>query len=275
MTCGSRYGPSVGKMPSRTTPASGRWLRRAASFICSISDTTRRARATISTPIGVSITLRGARSISETPSSSSSLRTWVDSVGWLTKLAAAARPKWRWSATAIRYLRSRRFTRSGRMRFERRRRGRRGPDQVVERGQRRLRALAHRDHDLLVRHGGAVAGREHARHAGLATVVDQDLAAWRQVDRALEPFGVGQQADLHEYALQFDPMHVAASAVLVDQTGHPAAVAQHFGGLRAGDDAHVVQAAQLALQHFVGAQLRIELDQGDVADDAGQVDRRL
>src|SRR5690606_1713987 len=212
-TCGSRYGPSVGKMPRRTTPASGRWLRRAASFICSTSDTTRRARSTISTPIGVSITLRGARSISDTPSSSSSLRSWVDSAGWLTKLAAAARPKWRWSATALRYLRSRRFTRSGRMRFGQRRRGRRGADQVVERCERGLRTLAHRDHDLLVRHGGAVACGEHARDAGLAAVVDEDLAARRQADGAFEPFGVGQQADLHEHALQLDPVRVAAGAV--------------------------------------------------------------
>src|SRR3546814_2849792 len=44
-----------------------------------------------------------------TPSSSSSLRIWVESVGWLTKHAAAARPKCRCSARATKYLRSRRF----------------------------------------------------------------------------------------------------------------------------------------------------------------------
>src|SRR5690606_647005 len=42
-------------------------------------------------------------------SSSSSFLIWVDSVGWLTKQAAAARPKCLCSASAIRYLRSRRF----------------------------------------------------------------------------------------------------------------------------------------------------------------------
>ena len=48
--------------------------------------------STISTPMGVSITLRGARSISDTPSSSSSLRNWVESVGCVTLQAAAACP---------------------------------------------------------------------------------------------------------------------------------------------------------------------------------------
>ena len=51
----------------------------------------------------------GLRSTSSTPSSSSSFLIWVDSVGWLTKQASAARPKWRWSARATRYRRSRRF----------------------------------------------------------------------------------------------------------------------------------------------------------------------
>src|SRR5690606_17338054 len=215
-TCGSRYGARVGKMPGRTVPASGSWLRRAASFICSTSATMRRARSAASRPAGVSITLRGARSTSGTPSSSSSLRIWVDRVGWLTKQAAAARPKCLWSARATRYLRSRRFI--ALVRAETAGRtwvrpvasgadflhggggGGRGADQVVERGQRRLGAFAHRDHDLLVRHGGAVAGGEHARDAGLAAVVDHDLAARAQLHRALEPLGVGQQADLHEDA---------------------------------------------------------------------------
>jgi hypothetical protein len=40
-------------------------------------------------------------------------------------------------------------------------------------------------------------------------------------------------------------------------------------------DRHVRQAAQLALQHRVGAQLRVELDQRHVRHDAGQVDRRF
>src|SRR5690606_6066348 len=103
---------------------------------------------------------------------------WVERVGWLTKQAAAARPKCRWSASATRYLRSRRFigmSPAGRWQrqahgppaasgadFFRRSGGRgRGADQVVERRQRGAGAFAHRDHDLLVRYGGAVAGGKH------------------------------------------------------------------------------------------------------------------
>ena len=41
-------------------------------------------------------------------------------------------------------------------------------------------------------------------HRGLAAVVDHDLAARRQLDRALEPLGVGQQADLDEDAVEVD-----------------------------------------------------------------------
>src|SRR5690349_2025367 len=133
----------------------------------------------MSWPAGVSITLRGARSTSTTPSSSSSLRIWVESVGWLTKLAAAARPKWRWSASATRYWRSRRFMAPAGPRLRGLGdlpRGGRGADQVVERAQRRGAARAHRDHDLLVGHRGRVAGGEHARDAGRAAVVDHDLA---------------------------------------------------------------------------------------------------
>src|SRR5690606_19573964 len=147
----------------------------------------------------------------------------------------AARPKCLWSARATRYLRSRRFIAVSGLRVARaagaapaasgayflhggRGRGR-GADQVVEGGQRGLGAFAHRDHDLLVRDGGAVAGGEHARDAGLAALVDHDLAARAQLHRALEPLGVGQQADLHEDALQFDAVAIATDAVLVDQAG--------------------------------------------------------
>src|SRR5678816_3744920 len=45
-------------MPSRTVPASGSWLRRAISPICSTSAITLRARSAMSRPIGVSITRR-------------------------------------------------------------------------------------------------------------------------------------------------------------------------------------------------------------------------
>ena len=199
--------------------------------------------------------LAGLRSTSSTPSSFSSFLIWVDSVGWLTKHASAARPKWRWSATATRYRRSRRFIghprdpvrsagrggldgdHSARRAFTRilplaAARGR-GADQVVEGAQRRGRAGAHGDDDLLVRHGGAVAGGEHAGHRGLAAVVDHDLAAGRQLDGALEPLGVGQQADLHEDAVEVDRVLVAGGAVLVDEAGDLLAVADDLGGQRA------------------------------------------
>src|SRR6185437_2835630 len=107
--CGSRYGPSVGKMPSRTVPDSGSSVRRATARICSTPPSTSRARSAMSRPTSVSSTLRGVRSTSGTPSSSSSFLIWVDRVGWLTKQASAARPKCRCSARATRYWRSRRF----------------------------------------------------------------------------------------------------------------------------------------------------------------------
>jgi hypothetical protein len=68
---------------------------------------------------------------------------------------------------------------------------------------------------------------------------------------------------------------LAGGAVGVAQAGHLLAVADHLGGEGADDDVDVGQAAQLALQHLVGAQRVVELDQGDVADDAGEVDRGL
>src|SRR5690606_5462104 len=240
-------------------------------------------RWAMSSPTGVSITRRGARSTSATPSSSSSLRIWVDRVGWLTKHAAAARPKCRWSARATRYLRSRRFMAwSAGPRPARTGRGegsggllllgRGGADQVVERAQRGGRSGAHRDHDLLVRHRGRVAGGEHARDRGRTALVDHDLAARAQLHRALQPLGVGQQADLDEDAGEFDRLRLAGAAVPVDQSGDPLAVAEHLGGLRVEQDVDVAEAAELALQHLVGTHAGVELDQGDVLADAGQVE---
>jgi hypothetical protein len=71
---------------------------------------------------------------------------------------------------------------------------------------------AHGDDDLLVGHGGAIAGSEDAGHGGLALGVDFDFAELAQVDRAFQPVGVGQQADLHEDAFQFDVLFFARSA---------------------------------------------------------------
>eukprot|EP01136_Pigoraptor_vietnamica_P011530 Opistho-1_new@50476 len=154
-------------------------------------------------------------------------------------------------------------------------RRRRRADQVVEGAQRRLGALAQRDDDLLVGHGRHVAGREHARHRGLAPGIDDHLAMLGQLHRALEPVGVGQQADLHEHALERQSVHFAGSTVLVRQAVDLVAVAVDLGGLCLGDDLHIGQAVQLALQHRVGAQLAGEFEQRDVRHHAGQVDRGL
>ncbi len=56
---------------------------------------------------------------------------------------------------------------------------------------------------------------------------------------------------------------------------HPLTVAEHLGREGADDHVDVGQAVQLALENLVGAQLRVVLDQRDVLDDAGQIDRRL
>src|SRR5690606_38145471 len=77
-------------------------------------------------------------------------------------------------------------------------------DQVIEGAQGGLGALADGDDDLLIGHGGHVAGGEHAGDAGLALGVDHDLAEAVQLDGALQPVAVGQQADLHEDAFQLD-----------------------------------------------------------------------
>src|SRR3546814_4217395 len=53
-------------------------------------------------------------------------------------------------------------------------------DHIVERRQRRLRPFAHRDHDLLVAHGRAIASGDDARLARFASMADLDLAVARQ-----------------------------------------------------------------------------------------------
>src|SRR5690606_16499701 len=88
-------------------------------------------------------------------------------------------------------------------------------NQVVESADRSLGAFADGDHDLLVRHGGHVAGSEYARHRGLAPLVDHDLAEPVELDGALEPVGVRQQADLDEHAVQLELVQLVGFAVLV------------------------------------------------------------
>src|SRR5690606_40882290 len=60
-------------------------------------------------------------------------------------------------------------------------------DQVIEGAQGGLGALADRNDDLLVGHGGHVAGGEHTRDVGLALGVHHDLAEAVQLDGALQP----------------------------------------------------------------------------------------
>ena len=96
----------------------------------------------------------------------------------------------------------------------------------------------------------------------------------REFDNALEPVGVGHQADLDEHSLEWDRVQFTRGAVLVDERVD-LLVASDLGGLRVGMHRHVFQAPELALQNGVGTQLRVELDQRHVADDAGQVDCRL
>ena len=70
-------------------------------------------------------------------------------------------------------------------------------------------------------------------------------------------------------------MQLIAVAILVAQARDLLAIAQHFGGQGAGDDLNVRQAVQLALQHGIGTQLAVELDQRHLCDDTGQVNGRF
>ena len=68
---------------------------RVAARICS-------ARCATSSPVSVSAISPGRRSTSSAPISRSSSRTCMESAGWLIAQSAAARPKWRWRASAAR-----------------------------------------------------------------------------------------------------------------------------------------------------------------------------
>ena len=83
----------------RTTPACSSIADRAPETSARIVS----ARASRSTPAGVSSTPRLVRRSSATPSSASSRRTCCESAGWVTYAASAARPKCRCRATATKY----------------------------------------------------------------------------------------------------------------------------------------------------------------------------
>ena len=92
--------------PTRSGPDSGSLPCCAISRIVLVCSSTRCASSTICSPTGVTATSTLPRSKSCTPSSSSSFLIATDSVGWLTKQASAARPKWRSRATATMYFSS-------------------------------------------------------------------------------------------------------------------------------------------------------------------------
>src|ERR1700692_3786241 len=146
---------------------------------------------------------------------------------------------------------------------------------MVEGAKRSLRPLTHRNDDLLVGYYGAVSGGEYSGHRCLAARIDLDFPVRRELDRTLQPVRVRCESDLYEHAGEFHGMEGAALPILVDESVHALAVAGHFGGLRTGDDRHVGQASQLGLEDRVGAQLRVELDERDVADESGEIDRAL
>src|SRR3546814_10486078 len=82
----------------------------------------------------------------------------------------------------------------------------------------------------------AVARSEDALLARLAAMIDLDLAMTRQGDAVLQPFGVGDKADLDEHAFEFDLVRFVLVAILVGEAGDLRAVAEHLGGQRRGED---------------------------------------
>ncbi len=124
---------------------------------------------------------------------------------------------------------------------------------MIECTQGSLGTLAYRNHDLLVRHSGDVAGSEHPWQGRFATGIDNDLATRRQLHSAFEPVSVGQQTDLHEDAFQVDGVELTAVAILVGQARDFLTIAFDFAGQRAGNHVNVRQAVELALQHRIGA----------------------
>src|SRR5579871_5009135 len=148
-------------------------------------------------------------------------------------------------------------------------------DQVIERAESCLSAVTHGDDDLLVGYGSAITRGEHTRYRRLTARVHLYLPARRQFHRALEPVGVGNQADLNKHTCQLNSIERARLTVLVGECCDSCAIASDLSCLSAGDDLDVVQAAQLVNEHRIRAQLSIKLDQRDVADDTRQVNRCL
>src|SRR5918993_1536479 len=98
----------VGMAPMRKAPANGAPEARASSTSPRASASTPCTCCRRAAPWPVSSTRPGARSNTVAPSQDSSLRICAERAGWDTPHRSAARPKWRHSATATRYSRSRR-----------------------------------------------------------------------------------------------------------------------------------------------------------------------
>ena len=145
-----------------------------------------------------------------------------------------------------------------------------------KRRQRRLRAFAAGDDDLLVRHRRHVARGEHAGQRWSAPRASTTISPC--CDSSSVPFShsvLGTRPICTNTPASSTRCVVAARAVLVAQAVDLLAVAGDLGGLRVRVHRHVRQAVQLVDQHRVGRSCVVELDQRHVLDDAGQVDRRL
>src|SRR5690606_7978176 len=122
-------------------------------------------------------------------------------------------------------------------------------------------------------HRGTVTRREYARQGSLATRIDFDFAMPGEIERSLEPFGIGYQANLDKHPLKLHVVHGSGLTVFVRKPRHLLAIAVDFGGLRRLDNRDVVQAKQLALQHGVCTQRIAELYECDVLHQAGEINR--
>src|SRR5690606_27370478 len=102
-----------------------------------------------------------------------------------------------------------------------------------------LGTFAGSNNDLLVRRCGGVTCGEYARYRGLTAYIDFDFAIFGQVDRALEPLGVGHQTDLNKNTFQFDLVRFAGYAIDILQTRYPCAVTIDLRGLGVGNNGDV------------------------------------
>ena len=109
----------------------------------------------------------------------------------------------------------------------------------------------------------------------MALGVHHDFAKLAQFNRAFEPLGVGNQANLHKHAFQVHQVIGAGGPVLET---HAVDFTLRTGNLRrlgVGVDGDVGQALELVHQHRVRLELVGKLHQRYVGHDAGQVNGSL